>query len=197
MDLILLPSLFSSNTALQNTQIIERAIRERFIYSEIVFFIKRDFVERVQIITKVTKRYNFSKSCVEIWCNYLYLVAVSSLGCYEEQFYNPLFKKVYLDYRSQIDWTKYPDMSHVIQACAQAAVARQYTYFAITNYGVCAWGPDGLKVTRTRELDSWCFAGLGGLWLVSVYKIKSSAAGTAYGVYFLYCEQCHTIIYFF
>ena len=67
MDLILLPSLFSSNTALQNIQIIKRAIRERFIYSEIVFFfIKRDFVERVQIITKVTKRYNFSKSCVEI-----------------------------------------------------------------------------------------------------------------------------------
>ena len=66
MDLILLPSLFSSNTAMQNTQIIKRAIRERFIYSEIVFFIKRDFVERVQIITKVTKRYNFSKSCVEI-----------------------------------------------------------------------------------------------------------------------------------
>ncbi|CAH3040441.1 unnamed protein product, partial [Porites evermanni] len=116
-------------------------------------------------------------------------VAVSSLGCYEEQFYSPLFKKVYLDYRSQIDWNKYPDMSHVIQACAQAAVARQYTYFAITYYGVCVWGPDGLKVTSTRELDSWCFAGLGGLSLVSVYKIKSLAAGTAYSVYFLYCEQ--------
>lgn len=88
-------------------------------------------------------------------------------------------------------------MSHVIQACAQAAVARQYTYFAITYYGVCVWGPDGLKVTSTRELDSWCFAGLGGLSLVSVYKIKSLAAGTAYSVYFLYCEQCLTIFYFF
>ena len=87
---------------------------------------------------------------------------------------------MYLDYRSQIDWNKYPDMSHVIQACAQAAVARQYTYFAITNYGVCVWGPDGLNVISTRELNSWCFAGLGGLWLVSVYKIKSSGAGTAW-----------------
>ena len=38
MDLILLPSLFSSNIALQNIQIIKRAIRDRFIYSEIVFF---------------------------------------------------------------------------------------------------------------------------------------------------------------
>jgi len=81
MDLILLPSLFSSNTALQNIQIIKRAIRDRFIYSEIVFFLSNViFVERVQIITKVTKRYkeespsiylggffyNFSKSCVEI-----------------------------------------------------------------------------------------------------------------------------------
>ena len=61
MDLILLPSLFSSNTALQNTQIIKRAIRDRFIYSEIVFlffFLSNVIlVERVQIITKVTKRY--------------------------------------------------------------------------------------------------------------------------------------------
>ena len=80
MDLILLPSLFSNNTALQNIQIIKRAIRDRFIYSEIVFFfffLNVIFVERVQIITKVTKRYkkgspsiylggffyNFSKSC--------------------------------------------------------------------------------------------------------------------------------------
>ena len=81
MDLILLPSLFSNNTALQNIQIIKRAIRDRFIYSEIVFFFfflsNVILVERVQIITKVTKRYkkgspsiylggffyNFSKSC--------------------------------------------------------------------------------------------------------------------------------------
>lgn len=80
MDLILLPSLFSNNTALQNIQIIKRAIRDRFIYSEIVLFFFLSnviLVERVQIITKVTKRYkkgslsiylgaffyNFSKSC--------------------------------------------------------------------------------------------------------------------------------------
>ena len=81
MDLILLPSLFSSNTELQNVQIIKRASRDRFIYSEIVFlffFLSNVIlVERVQIITKVTKRYkkgspsiylggifyNFSKSC--------------------------------------------------------------------------------------------------------------------------------------
>ena len=61
MDLILLPSLFSSNTELQNVQIIKRASRDRFIYSEIVFlffFLSNVIlVERVQIITKVTKRY--------------------------------------------------------------------------------------------------------------------------------------------
>ena len=60
MDLILFPSLFSSNTALQNIQIINWAICDRFIYSEIVFFFFLSnviFVERVQIITKVTQRY--------------------------------------------------------------------------------------------------------------------------------------------
>lgn len=57
MDLILLPSSFSSNTALQNIQITKRAIRDRFIYSETLFLSKMIFVERVQITTKATKRY--------------------------------------------------------------------------------------------------------------------------------------------
>ena len=104
-------------------------------------------------------------------------MALTYVGCFEEPYYNPLFYKVYLDYRSQIDWNTYPDMSHVTQACAQAAVARQYTYFAITNYGVCVWGPDGHTVSSTRQADSWCFYGLGGPWLVSVYKIENPVAG--------------------
>ena len=87
-------------------------------------------------------------------------------------------------------------MSHVIQACAQAAVARQYTYFAITNYGVCVWGPDGLNVISTGELNSWCFAGLGGLWLVSVYKIKRSAAGTAWRSLSLLRTVSHDHLFF-
>ena len=78
-------------------------------------------------------------------------------------------------------------MSHVIQACAAAAVARQYTYFAITDYGVCVWGPDGLTVSSTRQADSWCFHGLGGPWLVSVYKIKSSSKGEFTACVFTHC----------
>jgi len=87
-------------------------------------------------------------------------------------------------------------MNHVIQACAQAAVARQYAYFAITNYGVCVWGPDGLNVTSTRELDSWCFVGLGGLCLVSVYKIESLAAGTVWRLLSLLRTVSHDHLFF-
>ena len=74
-------------------------------------------------------------------------------------------------------------MSHVIQACATAAVARQYTYFGITDYGACVWGSEGHTVSSVRQIyaDSWCFYGLGGPWLVSVYKIGNSSAGTLTG----------------
>ena len=63
-------------------------------------------------------------------------------------------------------------MSHVIQACAQEAVKRKYSYFAIKNYGQCSWGPQGLSISSRRVSVSWCFYGLGGPWVVSVYKIE-------------------------
>lgn len=107
-------------------------------------------------------------------------VSVSYLGCYREQYYSPLFYHVYLDYRYKIDWAKLPDMSHVIQACAQEAVKKKYSYFAIKNYGQCSWGPHGLSISSRRKQVSWCFYGLGGPWLVSVYKIENPTGKLAF-----------------
>ncbi|XP_078342697.1 uncharacterized protein LOC144628471 isoform X5 [Oculina patagonica] len=104
-------------------------------------------------------------------------VPVTHLGCYKEPYYNQLFYKVYLDYRNKIDWSKLPDMSHVIQACAQEAVKRKYSFFAIKNYGQCSWGPDGLSVTSKRQQQYSCYYGIGGPWLVSVYKIDNPTGG--------------------
>lgn len=103
-------------------------------------------------------------------------VPVSYVGCYQESYYSQLFNKVYLDYRRKIDWAKVPntpDMSFVVQACAHEAVKRKYSYFAIKDYGRCVWGPDGLTVTSTRRRSYWCFYGIGGPWLVSVYTIDN------------------------
>ncbi|XP_074609332.1 grixazone synthase-like [Acropora palmata] len=66
-------------------------------------------------------------------------------------------------------------MSHVVGACTRRALVRKYTYFAITNYGVCVWGPNGKNVARIAHSSPWCFRGLGGFWLVSVYKIDVSS----------------------
>ena len=66
-------------------------------------------------------------------------------------------------------------MSHVIQACAQEAVKRKYSYFAIKNYGQCSWGPQGLSISSIKAPVSWCFYGLGGPWVVSVYKIENAS----------------------
>ena len=109
-------------------------------------------------------------------------VKVSCLGCYAESpYYNRIFPKVYLDYRIHIDWSTYPNMSHVVRACTRRALVRKYTYFAITNYGVCVWGPKGKNVARIAHSSPWCFRGLGGFWLVSVYKIDVSSSSKTFG----------------
>ncbi|XP_074609303.1 uncharacterized protein LOC141863598 isoform X1 [Acropora palmata] len=104
-------------------------------------------------------------------------VKVSYLGCYEEHPFDPLFPEDFLDYREHIDWSTYPDMSHVVQACARVALARKFTYFAIIKYGVCVWGPNGKHVANVAEMSEWCFHGIGGLWSVSVYKIAKGIDG--------------------
>ncbi|XP_022801516.1 coadhesin-like [Stylophora pistillata] len=96
---------------------------------------------------------------------------VSYLGCYLEPPYDSLFYKAYLDYRYRIDWTKLPDLRHVTRACAREAFKRNYTYFAIKNYGVCSWGPEGLAVTSKGKKVSGCFLTIGGPRAVSVFKI--------------------------
>lgn len=99
---------------------------------------------------------------------------MSYLGCYSEPPYDSLFYKAYLDYRHRIDWTKLPDLSHVTQACAQKAIKRNYSYFAIKNYGVCSWGPDGLTITTKGTKGSGCFLTIGGPSAVSVFKISKT-----------------------
>ncbi|XP_078342788.1 ectin-like [Oculina patagonica] len=96
---------------------------------------------------------------------------VTYLGCYKEPDDNQLFYKVYLDCRNKTDWSILPDMSDVIQACAQGGVKRGYSYFAIKNYGQCSWGPDGLSITSKRQQLNSCYFGIGGPGLVSVFKI--------------------------
>ena len=108
-------------------------------------------------------------------------VKVSYLGCYAESpYHNRIFPKVYLDYRFHIDWSTYPNMSQVVRACTRRALVRKFTYFAITNYGVCVWGPNGKNVARFARSSPWCFRGLGGLWLVSVYKIDVSSSSKTF-----------------
>ena len=112
----------------------------------------------------------FGNSFISLFSFTANKVHLLSVGCFQEPYYDQLFPIAYLDYRRYI-WSKLPHASHVIRACALAAVKRGYTYFAIKNYGVCSWGSRGLTVTRKNRRVSRCFRGLGGPWLVSVYKI--------------------------
>ena len=125
---------------------------------------------------------------------------MSHLGCYQEPPYDSLFYKAYLDYRHRIDWTKLPDLSHVTQACAQEAIKRNYSYFAIKNYGVCSWGPDGLTITTKGTKGSGCFLTIGGPSAVSVFKISKTkgdkVAALIKTISYLYVEKRKSSLFF-
>ena len=156
---------------------VHGCIRRQIVYLLLSIFLMISILKRFTII-KIWNPFRL----ISLMCNFFSPVKVSYLGCYAESpYYNRMFPKVYLDYRFHIDWSTYPNMSHVVGACTRRALVRKYTYFAITNYGVCVWGPNGKNVARIAHSSPWCFRGLGGFWLVSVYKIDVSSSSKTFG----------------
>ena len=101
-------------------------------------------------------------------------IILNRLGCWQDSLFSPIFRYIYLNYSGKMDWRKWPDMNHVVKACARAAAARGYTHFAITNYNQCRWSKNGLREYKRYGTSRLCFYGLGAYYSNYVYAIERS-----------------------
>jgi hypothetical protein len=72
-----------------------------------------------------------------------------------------------------LDWNEWPNMNHVINACASRAVARGFKVFGIQHYGEC-WGEPGSAASTGYDIygkSDMCVQGVGGDWANFVYRI--------------------------
>lgn len=103
-----------------------------------------------------------------------YAVPLVPVGCYRD---NPeaqqVFSNLFLNY-IDIDWSAFPNMTHVIQACARAAVARGYRIFSIQFYTQCRWGPTASRDYAKMKTSQGCYNGLGSWESGFVYRVSRS-----------------------
>ncbi|XP_048590377.1 uncharacterized protein LOC125573711 [Nematostella vectensis] len=96
------------------------------------------------------------------------------LGCWKDHDApNRALPDLFHNHRSQIVWSKWPDMTYVIQACAQHAKDKGYTVFGVQFYGEC-WGD---KVDPYWNYKKYgpaknCVNGVGEHWSNNVYSFK-------------------------
>ena len=88
-----------------------------------------------------------------------------------------MFSVLFLNFVN-IDWSLYPNMNHVIQACARAAVARGYRLFSVQFYTQCRWGPSASGEIKKLRRSRGCYSGMGSWGTGFVYRVQdSSGAG--------------------
>ena len=103
-------------------------------------------------------------------------IQLKQLGCFHEMkdMNRKIFPLLFLNYRDKIDYSNMTDLSYVVQACARAAVAKRYMFFAVQNYGECRYGPFALGKYRSLGRAANCVGGVGGPWSSMVYMVKKT-----------------------
>ena len=131
----------------------------------------------------VRTKFIFGCPCISLFeiifsrCMTRFIVPLIPLGCYRENPSAPrVFPVQFLDY-TDIDWSTYPNMDHVIQACARAAVARGYNIFSIQFYTQCRWGPKASTDFARNGKSQGCYAGLGAWGTGFVYRVRGGGVG--------------------
>lgn len=101
-------------------------------------------------------------------------VKIEALGCFADNLPRAL-SQLYFNARENnvLDWNAWPNMDHVINACASHAVAEGFQVFGVQHYGEC-WGEPG--DVRSSTYDTYgssdkCVQGVGGEWTNYVYRI--------------------------
>ncbi|XP_031561120.1 A disintegrin and metalloproteinase with thrombospondin motifs adt-1-like isoform X2 [Actinia tenebrosa] len=107
-------------------------------------------------------------------------IHVETLGCFRAYSDPPVFPVIFLDYKYKADWTRFPNMNDLVQACAKAAKEKGYKYFAIQNFGECRWGASGLSLYSQHGRSTDCYGGVGGALSYYVYSFEKVLKSISY-----------------
>ncbi|XP_048577264.1 beta-galactosidase 9-like [Nematostella vectensis] len=96
------------------------------------------------------------------------------VGCYnDEDAPNRSLRTLYHNHRSEIVWALWPDMTHVISACAREAFEEGFTdMFGVQFYGECWSDVSAASRYSMHGASSHCVNGVGENWANLVYRIN-------------------------
>ena len=104
------------------------------------------------------------------------------LGCFLDPF-SRIFNVLFLERRDKIDRSRWPDVSHILYACARAAAARGYRYFSVQKYGQCRWGRYAASEYSSNGPSQNCQAGVGYWGAGFVYGVVNSRGPGELSIY--------------
>lgn len=94
------------------------------------------------------------------------------VGCYRDKRGDRALSRLVKNFRGSIDlWKDWPDMSSVIQKCAQEAFIQGYTMFGVQFYGECWSGENTQGYNKHGKSPDGCIHGVGKENANFIYRI--------------------------
>lgn len=98
------------------------------------------------------------------------------VGCYRDKRRDRALSRLVKNFRGSIDlWKHWPDMSSVIQKCAQEAFIQGYTMFGVQFYGECWSGESTQGYNKHGKSPDGCIHGVGKQNVNFIYRIPIPA----------------------
>ena len=102
-------------------------------------------------------------------------IAYEPVGCFKDRPKSREFKFLVKDFRKILGkdlWRYWPDMSLVVQRCAEDVFRKGYTHvFGVQFYGEC-YSDDNPWHDFTHGYSNNCISGVGKHWTNFIYRFK-------------------------
>ncbi|EDO48660.1 predicted protein [Nematostella vectensis] len=100
------------------------------------------------------------------------LSQLKAVGCYKDNEDERALRIPYHNHRRQIDWSKYPDFTEVIRACAKEAYEKGFTsMFGVQFYGECWSDEQAAARFNMHRMSTDCDHGVGKKFTNFIYGI--------------------------
>ncbi|XP_032222073.1 uncharacterized protein LOC5520909 [Nematostella vectensis] len=100
------------------------------------------------------------------------MLKLKAVGCYKDNEDERALRIPYHNHRRQIDWSKYPDFTEVIRACAKEAYEKGFTsMFGVQFYGECWSDEQAAARFNMHRMSTDCDHGVGKKFTNFIYGI--------------------------